>query len=114
MLAYMQSAEYKEKTAPASYISASVRYDRNIFVADELMFYFSSKATEVTYKDIVVDIGFYTKTNTLLKDYQHTIYEFLRPGGNLDIEVPIGNLPASWDYKSGKISVKVKSAVPVQ
>ncbi|QIX59694.1 hypothetical protein HER32_00190 [Hymenobacter sp. BT18] len=46
----------------------------------------SSTASVATFKDIVLEVTFYSKTDTELGTRRATIYEFLPPGGSVHVK----------------------------
>ena len=74
------SLEEQEKFNPLSFLNTKGTYRKNMigeWVVDGTI---SNNATIATYKDVVIEITFYSKTNSLLGTEKKTIYEYFPAG----------------------------------
>lgn len=96
-----------EQLYPTSYLYAGGRYDQNFFGTKyKIHGLIFNKASITTYKDVIVEVTYYSRTETPLKSAQYTIYEFYPPNSqkSFDLKIPT--------YKSASsIGWKVISAV---
>jgi hypothetical protein len=72
--------EEKEKQNPTSFLSTDGTYRKNLMSEWVLEGTISNSATIATYKDVVLEISFYSKTKTLLGTEKEAIYEFFPAG----------------------------------
>lgn len=97
----------KEVERPTNYLTADSE-SRYRFFADEFEITGSitSSATQATYKDVVLTIVYYTKTDTELSREDYPIYKYVYPNSSTEFQL---NVDAPSATK--KIVVKVKSAI---
>lgn len=112
-----QSADYEEakltveesETAnPLAFLSTDGKFRPALLGGDFLLEgTINNNATTVTYKDIVIDIEFYSKTNSLVGTKQKTFYEFIKPGDTYNfrfkIWAPKGSATVGWNIVSADI-----------
>lgn len=72
--------EEKEKQSPISFLSTDGTYRVNLIGEWVLEGNISNSATIATYKDVILEISFYSKTNTLLGTEQEAVYEYFPAG----------------------------------
>lgn len=82
----------KEVMFPTGYLDAGGSYKPN-FLGEKLKIdgYIENNATLTTYKDIVIEITYYSKTNTPLRTVYHTVYEFIPPSSKKSFQLKIEN-----------------------
>ena len=74
------SAEEKEKKNPRSYLSIKGRDRHNLIGQTVIIGDISNNATVVSYKDVDLQLLFFSKTATLLEKDREIIYEVIAPG----------------------------------
>lgn len=67
----------------------------------------SSSSTIAKYKDVVVNVNFYTKTDTYLSSEEFVVYEFVNPGSEVDFKIKT-KAPKGYDKLSLEI-IEAKS-----
>jgi len=84
--------EEMEYSQPTKFLSADATYREN-FWGDKIIVKCSitNKATVATYKDVVVRITYYSKTDTEIKSKEHVIYEVFPPQSTKTVEFKINN-----------------------
>ncbi|SFC31146.1 hypothetical protein SAMN04489722_102172 [Algibacter lectus] len=76
-----------EQKFPSSNIDAKGSYRKRILHSGyEINFEIINKAKFTTYKDLVIQLSYYSKTKTLLHTENMKIYEILKPNQVLKIE----------------------------
>jgi len=75
-----------EKKNPVRFISVSGHDKRNLIGQTVVKGTLMSKATVAAYKDIQVELTFYSKTGALLEKDIETVYETLSPGATTDFK----------------------------
>lgn len=100
------SLEQQEKQDPLRFISSKGTYRKNVFGRFVLDGTIINTATIATYKDVVLEIKFYSQTETLLSTKQHTFYEYYPPGST-----KIFQLKLDGDEGAAKIGWEVVGAV---
>ncbi|CAN5331151.1 hypothetical protein BH09BAC2_BH09BAC2_07660 [soil metagenome] len=75
-----ETLEQKEKKNPINFIYVSGHDKKNLFGQTVIKGKVSNHATVAVYKDIDVQLSFYSKTKTLLEKDRETVYEVLAPG----------------------------------
>jgi hypothetical protein len=75
-----ETLEEKEKKNPANFITVSSHDRGNLIGQTVIKITLSSKAAVASYKDVEVELAFYSKTGTLLEKDVETIYKVLAPG----------------------------------
>ena len=80
----------QEQAAPNDYLSADGTYRENIW-GDKLKIKCNlhNKATLASFKDIVVRVTFYTKTDTELSAKEYTIYEIVKANSDKEVNMKI-------------------------
>lgn len=81
-----------EANDPVSYLETDGQYREN-FLGDKLKIkgFIKNKATLTTYKDVIVEVVFYSKTGTEINTEQYTIYEFFPPSTQKEFELKVSN-----------------------
>jgi len=70
----------KEKRNPLQFLESNGTYRQNLVGKWVVEGKIRNKATTAAFKDVTVQINFYSKTNTLLGSEKKTIYEYVNPG----------------------------------
>lgn len=81
-----------EEANPIDYLESGGQYKENFF-GDKLKVegYIENKATVTTYKDVVIEITYYSKTNSPMKIDNYTIFEFFEPTSKKPFKLKINN-----------------------
>lgn len=74
------SLEETERQNPLNFLETSGTYRTNLIGEFVINGTISSTATAATYKDISIQVSYYTKTKTLIANEIITIYDFVKPG----------------------------------
>lgn len=98
------SMEEQEKLNPVSFLSTDGTYRKNLLGKWVLEGTISNSATIATYKDVVLNVHFYSKTKTHLGTEKHVIYEFFLAGKAKSFKIKTmgykGASTVGWDIKS--------------
>jgi hypothetical protein len=81
-----ETLEQKEQKNPAQFITVDSRDRRNIIGQTVIKGSLRSNAKVAAYKDIELELAFYSKTGALLEKDIEVIYETLQPGGSADFK----------------------------
>jgi hypothetical protein len=79
--------EDKEKQNPTSFLSTDGTYRKNLMGEWVLEGTISNSATIATYKDVVLEIHFYSKTETHLGTEKKAIYEYFPAGQTKNFKI---------------------------
>lgn len=79
-----------EAAEPVNYLKADGTYNNN-FIGDKVKIngVITNSATVTTYKDIIVRVNFYSKTNTLIGTEDYTLYEFYPPNSSQEFKLKV-------------------------
>ena len=79
-----------EATSPLDYLQADGTYNNN-FIGDKVKIdgKITNAATVTTYKDVIVKVNFYSKTNTLIGTEDYTLYEFYPPNSTQEFKLKV-------------------------
>lgn len=75
-----------EKKNPVRFLAVSGHDKRNLLGQTVIKGTLTNKATVATYKDIDVELSFYSQTGTLLEKDHEVIYESLAPGSSTNFK----------------------------
>jgi hypothetical protein len=75
-----------EKKNPKRFLSVEGHDKKNLLRQTVIKGTITNKATVATYKDVDVEISFYSETGTLLEKDHEVIYENIAPGSNADFK----------------------------
>ena len=95
----------QEQFKPTEYLSASGTYRQN-FWGDKLKINceITNKATMATYKDAVIRITYYSKTNSIIGQDDQTVYEIFPANSTKTVQLKINNYKdvseIGWDVIS--------------
>jgi hypothetical protein len=81
-----------EAADPSSYLNATGTY-KPTFLGDQLKIngVIENKATVTNYKDVVIEVIFYSKTNSEIAREQYTIYDFFGPHSKKEFKLKVKN-----------------------
>lgn len=81
-----------EAADPAIYLNATGTYKAN-FLGDKLNIngIIENKATVTNYKDVIVEVVFYSKTKSEVGREQYTIYDFFGPNSKKEFKLKVKN-----------------------
>lgn len=80
--------EQQEQTNPTAYLKVTNGiYKKNLFGTWVIEGNTTSTATVAKYKDVVLTVKFYTKTNTLLGSQDFAQYEYVKPGQSVAFKI---------------------------
>jgi len=86
----VQTVEEIEKENPARFLDASGTYNPNIWgTAMKVHGTIKNNATVANYKDVTIEITFYSKTETVLDTKQYKIYDFFPAHETKNFELKI-------------------------
>lgn len=98
-----------EQGAPADYLGVEGTYHRNFISQLVLEGDIASAATLATYKDPVLSVTWYSKTQTEIGTQQYPVYELLRPHGTTHFK-----LKTSAPGEVASVAMSIASATPVE
>ena len=75
-----------EKKNPSLFISVSSHDRKNIIGQRVIKGSVTNNAKVISFKDIDLELSFYSKTGALLEKNHETIYETITPGGSADFK----------------------------
>jgi hypothetical protein len=81
------SLKDQELGNPKKFLKSDGTYRKNLLGQWVLEGKVSNYATVATYKDVVLEVKFYSKTKSLLGTENKTIYEFFKPGEKKSFKV---------------------------
>lgn len=81
-----------EVADPSSYLNTTGTY-KPTFLGDQLKIngIIENKATVTNYKDVVIEVIFYSKTNSEIAREQYTIYDFFAPNTKKEFKLKVKN-----------------------
>jgi hypothetical protein len=97
-----------EQSSPINFLDAYGTYNQNL-LGTKLKVHgvIKNSATTIAYKDVVIQVSFYSKTKSLLGTEKHTIYEVVKPNHTVSSEVKVPNYSKvntiDWDVVSAKV-----------
>lgn len=105
----VKSVEEIEKEEPTRFLNASGTY-RNNFWGNKVIIEgnIQNNATVASYKDIIVEVIFYSKTDSEIEKQNYTIYEYCTPNQSKDFKLKIKKVDGTV-----KCSLNVISATPL-
>lgn len=99
------SLEDQEKGNPINFLSTDGTYHETLF-GDKMVLNgtISNNATIATYKDVVLQVHFYSKTKTEIGSENYVVYDYFPPkqikNFKSKIKAPIGTNSISWNIVS--------------
>jgi hypothetical protein len=104
------STEEKEKKSPKSYLSVKGHDRHNLIGQTVIIGDISNSATVVSYKDVDLQLSFFSKTATLLEKDRETIYELIAPGDSKHFKTkyyaPKGTDSVGFEVMGAKVVTK--------
>jgi hypothetical protein len=98
-----------EAIEPATYLNATGTYKPN-FLGDQLKIngIIENKATVTNYKDVIVEVVFYSKTQSEIARESYTIYDFFGPNTKKEFKLKVKNYSnvatIGWDVASATVN----------
>lgn len=80
------SVEALEKKAPVKFLRVAGADKKNLLGQTVIKGKISNKAKMVTFKDIDIQLSFYSKTKTLLMEDQEMVYDEVAPGATINFK----------------------------
>jgi hypothetical protein len=81
-----ETLEEMEKKDPVRFLSVSSHDKKNLLGQTVVKGTLKNKASVASYKDVEVELSFYSKTGALLEKDNETIYETIDPGKDADFK----------------------------
>jgi len=75
-----ETLEEKEKKNPTAFLKASAHDKRNLIGQTVIKGTVTNDAKVCTYKDVELELSFFSKTGTLLEKDNETVYDEIAPG----------------------------------
>lgn len=108
---YQKAAETlleKEKKNPISFLTVNSHEKHNLLGQTVIKGSINNKAKVCTYKDVQLELSFFSKTGTLLEKDNETVYDNIEPGKSADFKTKYF-APKGTDSVAIKIlSAKIK------
>ena len=108
---YQKAAETlleKEKKSPISFLTVNSHEKHNLLGQTVIKGSINNKAKVCTYKDVQLELSFFSKTGTLLEKDNETVYNNIEPGKSADFKTKYF-APKGTDSVAIKIlSAKIK------
>ena len=98
-----ETLEQTEKKNPKRFLSVEGHNKKNLLRQTVIKGTISNKATVAKYKDIDVEISFYSETGALLQRDHEVVYKSLAPGSSVDFRY-VTTKPKGTDSLALKIS----------
>lgn len=88
----VKSVQEIEEETPTNFLTADGTYRENL-LGDKLVINgkIYSSATSATYKDVVITVYYYSKSETMLLEENYTIYEVIKPNSTKSFELRVPN-----------------------
>ena len=96
----------KKEESPSNNLQISFKWTDPLFGGDFIEGNIYNKSNDITYKDIILNVIYRTKTNTVIKQWNTVLYEFISPGKNQSFRIELGEPPSHL----AKIAVIVNNA----
>ncbi len=81
-----ESLEDMEKKDPVRFLSVSSHDKKNLIGQTVVKGTLKNRATVASYKDVEIELSFFSKTGSLLEKDNETIYETIAPGKETDFK----------------------------
>jgi len=98
-----------EASAPSTYLNATGTY-KPTFLGDQLKIngIIENKATVTNYKDVIIEVVFYSKTKSEIARESYTIYDFYGPNSKKEFKLKVKNYSnvttIGWDVASATVN----------
>jgi len=96
-----------ESKNPKKFLKVEGRDKHNLIGQTVVKGKISNTATVIVYKDVTIQISFFSKTGTLLEEDEETIYIEVKPGETLEFKSKFFAPKGSSDVKLNVINAKV-------
>ena len=89
---YLQKIGNYERLEPAFFLEASGRYNENLW-GDEIVLSLeiNNSAKVASFKDVVLEVIYYSKTNSIMEVKNYVVYEAFPPQKTIKTELRIEN-----------------------
>ena len=81
-----ESLEVRERKNPLSFITVSSKDKHNLIGQTVIKGSINNNAKVCTYKDVQLELSFFSKTGVLLEKDSETVYEIIEPGKSADFK----------------------------
>lgn len=98
-----ETLEENEKKHPVSFLAITSKEKKNIIGQRVVKGTINSSAKICTYKDIELELSFYSKTEVLLEKAHETVFEVIKPGQTIDFKTKYF-VPKGTDHVKLKIT----------
>ena len=99
----------KEKSTPTIFLEVTGTYRKNLIDQLVLEGTISNNATLATYKDVVLNITYYSKTQTELGSEEKTVFDFFKPATKKDFKIKV-----SGYQETESVGLDIISATPTE
>ena len=103
-----ENLEGKEKKNPIAFLSVEGKKRKNLIGQTVIKGRITNHASVASYKDVDVELSFYSKTGTLLEKDDETVYEVFGPGATRSFKTkyfaPKGTDSIAYEIKSAKVN----------
>jgi hypothetical protein len=91
-----------------AYLVATGTYKPNFWLAKwHIDGFVSNTASHTNYKDVVVKVNFYSRTNTVIDTKEYVLYDYfpygLKKEFNLEVDRPAAATTCGWQAMSAKV-----------
>lgn len=98
----VQSVEEIERSQPTNFLNASGTYNETLFGNNiKVHGVIKNSATVANFKDVVVKVTYYSKTQTVIGSNNYIIYDFFPPHSEKNFELKIDKIDGTntigWD-----------------
>ena len=102
-----ETLEQTEKKNPKRFLTVDGSNRKNLIGQTVIKGTITNKATVASFKDVDVELSFYSKTGALLQKDHEVVYETIAPGNSTDFKTktraPIGNDSVAIKIYAAKI-----------
>ena len=91
----------REQSTPSQYLKDNGTWRKNLIGATVLEGTISNSATLANFKDIVLKVGWLSKTNTVIKTEEYIIYENVGAGQSIPYKIKVDAPPATNGVQVG-------------
>ena len=98
-IAKANSPQVLEKKNPADYLDVKLTQDlKNLFGGRQIYFDVINDAKFTTYKDVVINVSWFTKTKTKLLSKSWKLFEIYKPNQLKKQSIEVDNMPKNAEY----------------
>jgi hypothetical protein len=102
-----ESVGEQEKKDPVQFLTVSSTDRKNLIGQKVVKGTVTNKASVASYKDIIVKVGFYSKTGVLLEEVKETVYEVVAPNHSASFKTKNFAPKGTDEVKVSIVSAKV-------